>query len=69
MVYIDSEQTIHKNFHKIDITDLEEGDIIYALNKAPEVKNDLAIVTTDGHFIDESLSNVKIITLLKEISR
>ena len=67
--YIDLEQqVIYKNFHKIDITNLEEGNVIYVLNETPEIKDSLATVTTDGHFIDDRLNNIKLITFLKETS-
>lgn len=69
LVYIDLEQqVIYKNFHKIDITNLEEGNVIYVLNETPEIKDSLATVTTDGHFIDDRLNNIKLITFLKETS-
>ena len=70
LVYMDLEQqAIYKNFHKIDITNLEEGNIIYVLNQTPEIKDSLAIVTADGHSIDDRLNNIKLITFLKETSK
>lgn len=69
LVYKDSKQTIHKNFQEIDITALEEGDIIYVLNEMPKVKNSIAFVTSDGHSIDDCLDDIKLIILLKEISK
>lgn len=67
LVYIDLEQqAIYKNFHKIDITNLEEGNIIYVLNETPEIKYSLAITADDGHSIDDRLNNIKLITFLKE---